>query len=196
MMPHAIASALGHRQGRDGDGRLVFEVGANHVLEIHPVELVSGEDQHQVVIALGEVGDIAADGVGGSLIPRLVLHRLLGGQDLDESAAERIELVRVVDVAVQADGIELGQHEDPVQPGVNAVGYGDIDQPVFSRDRNGRLTPRFRQRKQPRAATAAQDQRDDPRHDAPPYPPGHQPRAMFDSITLRAPSRSVPVFCM
>ncbi len=143
-------------------------MGANHVLEVHPVELVSREDQHQVVVAFGEVRDIAADGIGGSLVPRLVLHRLLGGKDLDKSAAKRIEFVRVVDVAVQADGIELGQHENSIQSGVNAIGYGDVDQPIFSRDRNGRFTPRFRQRKQPRAATAAQDQRDDPRHDSPP----------------------------
>ena len=179
MMPHAMASCSATGKRRDRDGRLVLQVGADHVLEIHPVELVAGEDQHQVVVALGEIGDIAPDGVGGPLVPRLVLHRLLGGQDLDESAAERIELVRVVDVPVQADGVELGQHEDPVQPGVNAVGHGDVDQPIFAGDRHGRLAPRFGQRKQPRAATAAQDQRDDPRHDTPP-----------PMVPARSPARS------
>ena len=105
---------LGNRQRRDGDGGLVFEMSANHVLEIHPVELVSRKDQHQVVIAFGEIRDIAADGIGRPLVPRLVLHRLLGGKDLDESAAERIEFVRIVNVAMQADGVELGQHENPI----------------------------------------------------------------------------------
>ena len=46
----------------------------------------------------------------------LVLHRLLRGQDLDEPAAEGVELVGVGDMAVQADRVELGQDEDPVQP--------------------------------------------------------------------------------
>ena len=40
---------LGDRQGGDGDLGLVLEVGADHVLEVHPVELVAGEDQDEVV---------------------------------------------------------------------------------------------------------------------------------------------------
>ena len=42
------------------------------------------------------------------------LVRLLGGEDLDEAAAERVELVGVGDVPVQADGEELRQDVDAV----------------------------------------------------------------------------------
>ena len=77
------------------------------VLKMHPVELVAGEDQDVVVAVFGEVRNVAPNGVGGALIPALVLHRLLGGQDLDEPAAEGVELVRVGDMPVQAHRVEL-----------------------------------------------------------------------------------------
>ena len=61
-------------------------VSAQHVAEIHPVELVAGENQHVVDAGLLEVAQVLADGVGGALIPvgRWV-DRLLGGEDLDEA---------------------------------------------------------------------------------------------------------------
>ena len=50
--PHDAARLgllLGHRQRGDRDVGLVLQVRADHVLEVHPIELVAGEDQHQVV---------------------------------------------------------------------------------------------------------------------------------------------------
>ena len=47
---------------------------------------------------------------------RLVLLGLLRGEDLDEPAAERVELVGVGDVAVQADGVELGETKILLRP--------------------------------------------------------------------------------
>ena len=71
--------------------------------EVHAVELVAGEDQH-VAGAVGvEVAEVLPDGVGGALVPVGRLVGLLGGQHLDEAAAERVELVGVGDVPVQAD---------------------------------------------------------------------------------------------
>ena len=59
---------------------------------------------------------LLAHGVGGALIPVGGLVRLLGGQHLDEAAAERVELVGVGDMAVQADAEELRQDVDAVEP--------------------------------------------------------------------------------
>ena len=81
------------------------------------------------------------------------VERLLGGQNLDEAAAKRVEPVRLADVPVQADGVELRQHIDPVQAAVDAVRHRDIDQAVLARQRHGRLGPVQSQRQQARAAS-------------------------------------------
>ena len=86
------------------------------VAEVHAVQLVAGQDQHFVRGVFGDVADLLADGVGGALIPVGGLVGLLGGQHLDEAAAEGVELVGVGDVAVQADAEELRQDVDAVQP--------------------------------------------------------------------------------
>ncbi len=74
-----------------------------HLAEVHAVELIAREDQHVVDAGLLQVAEVLADGVGGALVPVGAVERLLGGEDLDEAAAELVEVVRVADVAVQAD---------------------------------------------------------------------------------------------
>ena len=160
MMPHA---RLGLAHGKGGDGRLGlgFEMMLDHLLEVHPIELIAREDEDEVVAVLGKIRDVAAHGVGRALIPALVLHRLLGGEHFDEAAAERVKLVSVGDMPVQADGVELRQHEDPAETGVDAVGDRDVDQSIFTGDRYGGLTARLGQWKQARSSAAAEDQADD-----------------------------------
>jgi len=99
----------------------------------------SRKNQHIVRGFVGEIGDVLAHGVGGALVPRLVLHCLLRGEDLHETPGERIKLVRVVNVSMQAHGVELREDEDAVQTGVDAVGYGNIDEAIFPGDRHGWL---------------------------------------------------------
>jgi long-subunit acyl-CoA synthetase (AMP-forming) len=60
---------------------------------------------------------------------------------------------------VQADRQELSQHVDPVQPAVQAVGEGNVDQPVLACQRHGRLRTVFRQRIQTSPSPATQHQR-------------------------------------
>ena len=97
------------------------------------------------------------------LLVRL-LHRLLGGQDFDEAAAEIVEAVRAADVAVQAHRLELREHVDLVDLAVDAVRERDVDQPILAGQRHGRLGAVGRQRQQPRAAPAAQNYRHDVFH--------------------------------
>ena len=47
--PARLGFGLGDRQGGDRGLGLVLQVRADHVLEVHPVELVAGEDQDEVV---------------------------------------------------------------------------------------------------------------------------------------------------
>ena len=136
----------------------------DHVLEVHPVQLVAGEDQHVLDARLLDVAEVLPHGVGGALIPVGVVERLLGGQHLDEAAVERIEGVGRADVAVQADRIELRQHVAAVQPAVDAVRQGNVDQPILARHRHRRFRAVLRQRIQPRALSAAEHQRNDVFH--------------------------------
>jgi len=82
---------------------------------------------------------------------------LLSGQNLDESAAEAVEHIRASNMAMQADGIELCEHVHSIQTAIDAIRERDIDQPIFSRQRDGRLGTIFRQRIQACSTTAAEN---------------------------------------
>src|SRR5262249_5337461 len=70
---------------------------------------ITGEDKDLRAGVLVQVADVLANGVGGALVPVGGLVGLLRREDLDESAAERVELVGVGDVAVEDGGWGLGQ---------------------------------------------------------------------------------------
>jgi hypothetical protein len=73
------------------------------------------------------------------LIPVRVVRRLFGRQDLDKPAAEEVHAVRLRDVAVQRRRVELREHEDAPDVGVQAVADRNVDQAVFAADRDRRL---------------------------------------------------------
>src|SRR4030066_142650 len=60
--------------------------------------------------------------VAPALVPVPILQALLGGEDVDEPVGENVEAVGLGDVTLQAGRVELGQHEDAVDAGVQAVG--------------------------------------------------------------------------
>ncbi len=156
-----------HRQHGDGRIGVRIAVRLHQLPEVHPVQLIAGQDEHIGAPVLDHVADLLADGVGGALIPLGRLVGLLRRQDFDEAAIERIELVRVRNVPVQTDGEELRQDVDAVQSAIDAITDGDIDEPVFAGHGNGRLTAELGQRVQPGAPTAAEDQRENVLHEWP-----------------------------
>ena len=131
-----------------------------HLLEIHPVKLVAGQNQHVIHVRLLDVSQLLPDGVGGSLIPGFFVVGLLCGQDFDEPVAETIKPIRLSNVPMQADGHELRQHVDLVHPTVQAVGNRDIDQAVIPGQWHSRLRAVFCQRKQTSPSTTAEDKAD------------------------------------
>src|SRR5581483_1168789 len=133
-------------------------VGLQQLAEVHAVELIAGEDQDVGRPVLDDVADLLADGVGGPLVPVGGLVGLLGGEDLDEAAAEGVKLVGVGDVAVQADAEELCQDVDAIQTAVDAIADRDVDEAVLAGDGDSRLGAQLRQRVQTGAASAAEDE--------------------------------------
>ena len=122
--------------------------------------MIAGEDQVVVRVVAGEVAGRLADGVRGALKPVGALGRLLGGENLDEAVGEDVEPIGLRDVPVERRGVELRQHEHALETGVQAVADWDVDQPVLAADRHRRLRSHVRERKEPRAAAAAEDQRE------------------------------------
>ena len=123
--------------------------------EIHAIQLIAAQDQQVIEIVIQKVDQVLANGIGGALIPRGVGKGLFGGKNLDEAAGEMVELVGLRNVAMQRGGIELSQQIDPLQAGIDAVGNGNIDKPIFAGQRNGWFGAIFGERKKSRARAAA-----------------------------------------
>ena len=70
-----------------------------------------------------------------------------------------IHPVRLRDVPVERGRVELRQHEDAADVGVQAVADRDVDQAVLAADRDRRLRAVLRERKQARALSAAENDR-------------------------------------
>ena len=68
-----------------------------------------------------------------------------------------VELVGLGNMPVKRGGVELGQQINPAQAGVDAVGNGNVHQPVFTGQGNRRFRSFLGQREQPLALPAAHD---------------------------------------
>ena len=165
-IPISVASSADDRLRRDRDVGAALDVRLDHLAEVHPVEVIAGEDQVVVGVVVLEVARGLAHRVGRALEPVGAVGRLLGGEDFDEAVREDVEPVGLRDVPVERRRVELRQHEDALEAGVQAVADRDVDQPVLAADRDRRLGAHVRERKEARAAAAAEDQRQHVVHDA------------------------------
>ncbi len=114
-----------------------------------------------VGIVAGEVPGRLPHGVGRPLEPGGAFGGLLGGEHLHEALGKDIEAVGLGDVPVERRGVELRQHEDALEVGVQAVADRDVDQSILAADRHGRLRSHVGQGEEPRSAPAAEDQCED-----------------------------------
>ena len=92
-----------------------FDVRLDQLAEVHPVEVVAGEDQVVVGVVAREVPRRLPHRVRRPLEPVGALGRLLGREHLDEPVGEDVEAVGLGDVPVERRRVELRQHEDPLQ---------------------------------------------------------------------------------
>jgi hypothetical protein len=92
-----------------------------------------------------EMNQVFADCICSSLVPiGTLVNSLLCRQQLDESAAEMVEGVRLAKMPVQTLGKKLGQDVSPVQTTVDTVADRDVDQSVLGCQRNGWFCADFR----------------------------------------------------
>ena len=169
MTPKWRASRPGDGQAGDGQVGAAVAVEVDHGGVVHLVDVVAGEDQGVAGAGLLDRVDVLVDGVGRPLVPVLG-DPLLRRDDLDvlvELAAE--EPPALVDVAVQADGLVLGQDEDLAEVAVDAVGEGEVDDAVDAAERDGGLGSIAGQGFEPGPSTAGQhDRQDISQHRTPP----------------------------
>ena len=88
--------------------------------------------------------------VNGAL--RAHLHETVAAK-----AHARAQVVCARQVPVQRRGVELGEHVNLGDARVDAVGHGDVNQPVRAADGHRRLGARLCERVQPRACPPSQD---------------------------------------
>ncbi len=116
-----------------------------HLAIIHAIEMVTRQDQH-ILRARGlDLEQLLADGICRALIPVRPFGSLLGGQDVHPAGMEHVKVIRLGNVPVERNGIELGQDRHAVDPRVDAVADRDINETVLPRDRHGRLGAHLRQ---------------------------------------------------
>ena len=158
-MPIADAIVGRDRLRGDRDVGVAIDVRVDELGVVHAIELIAGEDQVVVGLVPGKVPRGLPDRVGRALEPVRVVGRLFGGENLDEALVEDVHPVGLSDVPVERRRVELRQHEDPPDVGVQAVADRDVDQPVLAANRHGGFRALLRERKQPLALASAENDR-------------------------------------
>ena len=103
-----------------------------------------------------DVPKLFADGVGRSLVPGFAIVRLLSGENFDKTSSKSVESISLPHVPMEAHRVELRQNVNLVQTGIQAIGNGDIDQPIISSQRDSRLRTMLGQRKQTSSPATAE----------------------------------------
>src|SRR5467141_2384415 len=124
--------------GRDGDLGAGVAVLLEHAAVVHLVDVIAGEDEDKFRSLAADGVDILVDGVGGALIP-LLRDAHLRREDLDVIAEASERRPAGADVAVQAEGLVLGEDENAAEIRIDAVREGDVDDAIESAKRHGRL---------------------------------------------------------
>ena len=91
---------------------------------------------------------------------QLVETRICGGKNFDEFAQAHQRGPALADVAIEAEGFVLRQDEDAAQIAIDAIGKGDVDDAVDAAEGHGGLGAVARERPQPLALAARQQNAD------------------------------------
>ncbi|MNT22280.1 hypothetical protein D3C72_1576590 [compost metagenome] len=159
-------AALIHRHHAKGAGLLARHLDAGHrhpaaqvdVIEqhggvIHLVDVIPRQHHHVFGAVLANDVHVLVDRIGGAAIPADFVNALLGRQQFDEF----VHLVAQegparLQVTQQTVGLVLGDHADPADPGVDAVGENEVDDAELATKMNGRFCPAVRQLLEPTAS--------------------------------------------
>ena len=148
---------LFRRTGQRGQrdlGILLLVVG-EHTAVVHLVDVVAGEDDHVLWLFAADGIDVLVNGIGVPHVP-VGAGALHGGQEFKELAQFLGYNPRpaFTDVAVEREGLVLGENVNLAQAGVDAVGKGDVDDAVVSAKGHGRFGAIAGKREEPFSLSA------------------------------------------
>src|SRR5271163_4247034 len=125
-------------EGSDGDVRAGFDVLFEHLLIIHFVDVVAGEDEDEVGLLGADGIDVLIDGIGGALIP-VLRDAHLWRENFDEIAVAHQRGPALAHVAIEAESFVLGEDEDAAQIAIQAIRKRDVNDPVDAAEGDGGL---------------------------------------------------------
>ena len=119
----------------------------HHLGVVHLVDVVAGENHDVLGVKAVDEVDVLVDGVGGALVPALLLVvALVGGQDLGAAVGlVQAPGLTVADIFIQLQGLILGQDAHGIDAGVDTVGQGEVNNAVLAAEGDGGLGGLFRQ---------------------------------------------------
>ena len=132
----------------------------DHLGRVHPVDVVGAEDDDVLRPLVVDEVEALEDGVGAALVPARP-EPLLGRHRGDVVAEQVGHPPGRGDVPVEAVRLVLREHAEPQVAAVDQVGQHEVDQPVLPAERHRGLGPVGRQRHQPLALAAGQDDPED-----------------------------------
>ena len=141
----------------DGDVGAGVDMLLQHLLVVHLVDVIAGEQHHeQGTIALDDV-DVLIDGVRGAEVPHRLRHALRSGQDVETFVALRAEEVpAALQVADEAVGLVLSGDRDAANAGIESVREREVDDPRLAAEIDRGLGAPVGELEQAAAAPAGQ----------------------------------------
>ena len=123
----------------------------DHLLHVHPVDMVRAEDRNQIGVVILEQVEVLKNGIGGALVPALA-HPHLGRNRSDKLVIQySAELPSIFKVLDQRLGAPLNQDVNRVNSRIHQIGEDEIDDPVLPAKRHCRFGALAGQRMQPAA---------------------------------------------
>src|ERR1700676_2414206 len=107
-----------------------------HLGVVHFVDVIAGENENIFGAFAADGINVLVDRVGGALIP-LLGDAHLRGKDFDKFPETHERRPARANMAAEAESFVLSESEDAAQAGVDAIGKGDIDDPVQGAEGNG-----------------------------------------------------------
>ena len=138
------------------------DMGFEHPGIVHLVDMVAGEDEHEVRVLLLEGIEVLIDGIRRSTVP-VFADSFLGRDDVDVLVQFGMEHIPShLDMMGEGFRLVLRQDMDPAYAGVEAVGESEIDDSIEPSKRDSRFRPHVGEGAKPFPLAARHDQRGEP----------------------------------